>query len=143
MKKLRVGVIGCGRISVMHLVPANYLEEAELVWCCDIKEDRARAIAEKYGIKAYTDYIEMLDSGLVDAVLVETPHYFHPEMVMECLKRGIHAVCEKPAGVYTKQVREMNEAAAKSNALFGMMFNQRTNCLYRKMKEMIAQYAAK
>ena len=59
-------------------------------------------------------------------------------MVMECLKRGIHVICEKPAGVYAKQVKEMNEAAAKSNALFGMMFNQRTNCLYRKMKELIA-----
>ena len=57
---------------------------------------------------------------------------------MECLKRGIHVICEKPAGVYAKQVKEMNEAAAKSNALFGMMFNQRTNCLYRKMKELIA-----
>ena len=53
MEKLRVGVIGCGRISVMHLVPANYLDEAELVACCDIKEDRARETAEKYGIKHY------------------------------------------------------------------------------------------
>ena len=52
MKKLRVAVIGCGRISVMHLVPASYLEEAELVACCDIKEDRAKAAAEEYGIKA-------------------------------------------------------------------------------------------
>ncbi|MDL2234472.1 Gfo/Idh/MocA family oxidoreductase, partial [Ruminococcaceae bacterium OttesenSCG-928-L11] len=45
--------------------------------------------------------------------------------------------CEKPAGVYTKQVREMNEAAAKANVTFGMMFNQRTNCVYRKMKELV------
>ena len=68
----------------------------------------------------------------------QTTHYQHPEIVIECLKRGIHVICDKPAGVYTKQVREMNEFAAKCNARFAMMFNQRTNCVYRKMKEIIA-----
>ena len=72
-------------------------------------------------------------------VLVETPHYQHPEIVIECLKRGMNVICEKPAGVYTKQVKEMNEVAKESNALFALMFNQRTNCVYRKMKEIIAE----
>jgi predicted dehydrogenase len=58
-------------------------------------------------------------------------------MVIECLKRDIHVICEKPAGVYTKQVKEMNEVASKSKALFTIMFNQRTNCVYRKMREII------
>ena len=80
----------------------------------------------------------MLESGVCDAVLVETPHYQHPEIVMECLKRDVNVICDKPAGVYTKQVREMNEAAAKSKAKFAMMFNQRMNCVYRKMRQMIA-----
>jgi predicted dehydrogenase len=79
----------------------------------------------------------MLDSGLCDMVMVVVPHYFHPEMVIEALKRGIHVICDKPAGVYTKQVKEMNEVAKQSNALFAMMFNQRTNCVYRKMRDMI------
>ena len=81
----------------------------------------------------------MLDSGLCDAILVETPHYQHPEIVSECLKRGIHVICDKPAGVYTKQVREMNEVAKNSDAHFAMLFNQRTNCIYRKMREIIAE----
>ncbi len=76
--------------------------------------------------------MKMLDSGLIDAVIVATPHYFHPQYVMAALSRGIHAMSEKPAGVYTKQVREMNEAAAKANAIFAMMFNQRTDHIYRK-----------
>ncbi len=46
-------------------------------------------------------------------------------------------MCEKPAGVYTKQVREMNEEAMKHNLVFGMMFNQRTNHIYRKMHELV------
>jgi predicted dehydrogenase len=55
------------------------------------------------------------------------------------LNKGINVICEKPAGVYTKQVKEMNEVAKNSNSLFAMMFNQRTNCLYRKMKEIISE----
>lgn len=58
---------------------------------------------------------------------------------MECLKRDIHVICDKPAGVYTKQVREMNEFAKQHKARFGMMFNQRTNCVYRKMREIIQE----
>ena len=53
------------------------------------------------------------------------------------LTHGLHAISEKPAGVYTKQVREMNEVAEKSDKVFAIMFNQRTNCVYRKLHEMI------
>ena len=58
--------------------------------------------------------------------------------VTEALKRDIHVISEKPAGVYTKAVREVNELAARSKATYAIMFNQRTNCVYRKMKEIIS-----
>ena len=61
LKKLKIGIIGCGRISVMHLIPAQLSDRAELVACCDVKKDRADETAEKYGIKAYYDYGEMLE----------------------------------------------------------------------------------
>ena len=60
---------------------------------------------------------ELLDYPDMDAVLVAIPHYDHPKYVMEALKRGFHAMCEKPAGVYTKQVREMNEELKKKGFL--------------------------
>ena len=58
--------------------------------------------------------------------------YQHPELSIDALQHNLHVMCEKPAGVYTKQVREMNEVAKKTNRVFAMMFNQRTNCVYRK-----------
>jgi predicted dehydrogenase len=70
-------------------------------------------------------------------VLIATPHYLHPEFVIYALQHGVHALSEKPAGVYTLQVREMNEVAKKSDKVFAIMFNQRTNCVYRKLHEMI------
>ena len=143
MDKVRYGIIGLGNQGstyTLKIFDGGKAKDAVVSALCDIDRTKIDAIKAKTTNKDavyFTDYIEMLDSGLCDAVLVEVPHYQHPEMVMECLKRGINVICEKPAGVYTKQVKEMNALAEKSDAKFGMMFNQRTNCLYRKMREMI------
>lgn len=141
MKKIRYGIIGVGNQGnyYLGLFERGDIENGIVTAVCDVIPDRLEKIAQKYGdkYKLFSEYKEMLDSGLCDAVLVETPHYQHPEIVIECLKREINVICDKPAGVYTKQVYEMNEVAKNSKAKFSMMFNQRTNCLYRKMKEMI------
>ena len=145
MEKVRFGIVGAGNQGTYYannLFKAGAINNAVVTAICDYRPVKLDAIKEKMAddsITYFSDYIEMLESGLCDAILVETPHYQHPEIVMECLKRGLHVICDKPAGVYTKQVREMNEFAAKHNARFAMMFNQRTNCMYRKMREIIAE----
>ena len=81
---------------------------------------------------------EMIESGKIDACIVAVPHFEHPKFAVMCIEKGIHVMVEKPAGVYTKQVLEMNEASRKHpEVVFGLMFNQRTNHLYRKMKEIV------
>lgn len=144
MEKVRFGIIGLGNQGSMyawHFFGEGRIENGVMTALCDINPAKIDAMKDRLkddSIKYFDNYLEMLDSGFIDAALIEVPHYLHPEMVIECLKRGIHVICEKPAGVYTKQVKEMNEAAKKSSAYFAMMFNQRTNCLYRKMREIIA-----
>ncbi len=143
MKKIRFGIIGVGNQGssyIYAIFDKNKVENGVVSAVCDINQfklDSVKQNTTNKDIVYFTDYKEMLDSGLCDAILVETPHYQHAEIVIECLNRGIHVICEKPAGVYTKQVKEMNEVAKKSNAHFAMMFNQRTNCLYRKMREIV------
>ena len=143
MEKVKFGIIGAGNQGTYYadqLFKQGKVENGVLAAVCDCSTAKLDAIKAKLAdesISYFADYKEMLDSGMCDAILVETPHYQHPEIVMECLKRDINVICEKPAGVYTKQVREMNEAAKKSKAHFAMMFNQRTNCVYRKMREII------
>ena len=144
MGKVRFGIVGLGNQGSYYtksLFAKDKIDNGVLSAVCDWNPARLDAVKEALEgreVSYFGDFKEMLDSGLCDAVLVEVPHEDHPWMVMECLKRGIHVVCEKPAGVYAKQVKEMNAFAAESKAMFGMMFNQRTNCLYRKMKELIA-----
>ena len=144
MEKIRFGIIGCGNQGSFYarkVFAAGEVENGVLAALCDTNPKKTAALLEKLegeALPCFENYEEMIDSGLCDAVLVTTPHYQHPEIVMKCLSKGIHVLCDKPAGVYTKQVREMNEFAVKCNATFGMMFNQRTNCVYRKMREIIA-----
>lgn len=145
MEKIKVGIIGVGNQGSYYannLFAAGSIQNGEIVAFCDINQAKLDNIKSKFAdknVSYFNDYKEMLDSGLCDMVLVETPHYIHPEIVVECLNRGINVICDKPAGVYTKQVREMNEVAEKADAHFAMLFNQRTNCIYRKMREIIAE----
>ncbi len=140
MKKVKLGIIGIGNMGTTH--SKNIMEgkcpEIELVAVADSNPDRLKWIEETYPeVKRFDTAEAMLDSGILDACLVAVPHYDHPHYAMECFKRHIHVMVEKPAGVYTKQVREMNEMAKKSDVIFGMMFNQRTNPLYIKMREIM------
>ncbi len=143
MDKIKLGIIGFGNMGTGHTsnIMGGNCPEVDLVAICDKNPDRCEFGKNKYpdaNITYFTDAIEMLDSGLINACLVAVPHYDHAKYSMECMKRGIHVMCEKPAGVYTRQVREMiAESEKHPEVVFGMMFNQRTNPVYRKMHELV------
>lgn len=143
MDKVRYGIVGVGKQGSFYtkiFTKLGFLiKGAVLTAVCDISADRRKWAEENLkGVKVFDNYGDMFKSGLIDAVMVETPHYLHPEIAVAALEAGLNVLCDKPAGVYTKQVREMNEASQKyPKQLFGMMFNQRTNPLYIKAKEII------
>ena len=143
MEPLRIGIIGLGNMGSAHaknIMVKKEVPQFTVTAIADVKESRRVWAKETLGesVATFDNAEAMLDSGLIDACIVSVPHYDHPKYVIECLKRGIHVMSEKPAGVYTKQVREMNAEAAKHpDVVFGMMFNQRTNHIYRKMKEIV------
>ena len=141
MKKLRVGVIGCGRVSVMHLVPASILDEAELVACCDVKADRAEACAEKYGIRAYTDYVEMLDKEGLDAVHICLPHYLHTRVACEAFLRGVNVLSEKPMDIDYPRAENAVKVAKEKGVLYGVIFQCRYNNAPQLVKRAIASGA--
>ncbi len=139
--KIKLGIIGYGNMGSGHarIIYDGWTPEIEIAAICDVKPARLEAAKELLGdsVAYFTDAIEMLDSGLIDSCLVAVPHYDHPKYAVECFKRRIHVMVEKPAGVYTKQVKEMIEESKKTDTTFAMMFNQRTNCIYRKMRELV------
>ncbi len=151
MEKVKLGIIGVGNMGSSHMksILAGKCPEIDLVAVADTEPSRLENAKKLYAEKKATyeslpevayfdDAIKMMESGLVNAVIVAVPHYDHPKYVIEAFRHGLHAISEKPAGVYTLAVREMMEEADKHPELvFGMMFNQRTNHVFRKMKEII------
>lgn len=127
IKKLRVGVIGCGRISVMHLTSAYKLDDADLVACCDIKPDRANAAAEKYGIKAYTSYEEMIAKENLDAVHICLPHYLHSKVAIYAMTHGVNALTEKPMDISLEAAEEAVKTAKETGRTFGVISQCRYN----------------
>ena len=141
MEQVRLGIIGIGGMGTNHAlsIVKGTVPEMQLTAVADIREIRRSWAKENLpgSVAIFEDGRELIESGTCDAVLIAIPHYFHPDFVIYALEHGIHAITEKPAGVYTKKVREMNEAASKSDKVFAIMLNQRTNCVYRKLHEMI------
>jgi len=146
MEKVRIGIIGIGNMGTAHAknIVSGQIEGMELAAVADLEPQRRAWAAEFLGAQfpVFADGSQLIasdlvKSGAIDAVLIAVPHYYHPPLAIEAFRANLHVMCEKPAGVYTKQVREMNDAAAQSGKVFAMMFNQRTNSNYRKMHELV------
>jgi predicted dehydrogenase len=139
--KVRLGIIGLGQQGGAYakFITDGLVPNMVIGAITDTDPAKRQLAAETYpGVAVYDDYVAMLDSGDVDAVVTCVPHYQHPEIGIAALGRNIHALVEKPAGVYTKQVRELNEfAASKPELSFAIMFNQRNNPLYQRLKEIV------
>lgn len=137
----RIGIVGIGNMGRAH---AQYIDNgrirgAELTAVCDISPRALKWAEDELGdeVKRFSSIEELLESGCVDGVIIATPHYDHPSLAIQAFDAGLHVLVEKPAGVYTKQVEEMNQAAQKSGKVFGIMFNQRTNPLYQKVRDLV------
>lgn len=139
MEKIKLGIIGMGNMGRGHFqnVLAGKCPSVEVTAVCDTDCTKMADALQSPSIRCFMDHWEMLDSGCIDAALIAAPHYDHPSIAMACFQKGVHVLTEKPAGVYTRQVREMNEASRRSNVQFGIVFNQRTNPIYAKAHEIV------
>ncbi|TDL39699.1 Gfo/Idh/MocA family protein [Arthrobacter nitrophenolicus] len=139
--KLRLGIIGLGQQGGAYakFISDGMIPNMVIGAICDVDPAKKEQAASLYpDAPFFDDYVAMLESGTVDAVVTCVPHYLHPEMAIAALNRDVHALVEKPAGVYTKQIRELNAvAASRPHLTFGIIFNQRNNPLYRRLKEIV------
>lgn len=141
MNKVRIGIIGIGNMGSSHAqnLVEGKVPTAELTAICDIRPERLQWAKEKLGdkVQLFDNTDDFFASKAMDAVMIATPHYDHPVLAIKALNLGYHTLIEKPAGVYTKAVREMNEVALKTDRVFGIMYNQRTNPLYQKLRDLV------
>ena len=140
---VRVGLIGFGKQGshyVRTYVENRLFPQFRLTAVADTCPEKLQWIRDNLGpdIECFDSAQAMLSSGKIDACIITTPHSMHPEHVIMCLHHGIHVMCDKPAGVHILQVQQMNREADKHPELvFSMMFNQRTNCVYRELRRIV------
>lgn len=141
MDKVRVGVIGIGNMGSIHTQQLDNgdVKGATLAAVCDVSEDRIDWARDNTtgNVQFFQDEDAFLNEADMDAIMIATPHYKHPEIAIKAFEKGLHVLVEKPAGVYTKHVQEMNEVAEASGKKFSMMYSQRTNPLYQKLRNLI------
>lgn len=142
MPELKIAIIGIGNIGNLHAgyLSKGQIKNARLVAMCDTNPDKLTLAKEKYGTEYRyydTDEAVMADSD-VDAVIISTPHYAHPVLAIQALNAGKHVLSEKPAGVFTKKVREALAVSNKHPELtYALMYNQRMNPVYQKARELV------
>lgn len=140
MNDLRIGVIGVGNIGSAHTncLLSGKIKGACLGAICDINTDRCLHFTkDNPELKSFSDYKELIASGLCDAVIVSVPHPLHADIAADCLNAGLHVLVEKPEDIRVTKARYLNDVAAKSGKTFAIMFNQRTNPLFIKARDMV------
>ncbi len=127
MDKLRIGIVGAGRIGNVHAESITYhIPEAEVVMVTDPYEEGARKLAERFGVPKYSkDYMDIINNKDVDAVLVCSPTPTHAEITIAALKAGKHVFCEKPVHTSIECIKEVQKVAEETGLKLQIGFNRR------------------
>ena len=127
MNKLRIGIVGAGRIGNVHAESITYhIPEAEVVMVTDPYEEGARKLAERFGVPKYSkDYMDIINNKDVDAVLVCSPTPTHAEITIAALKAGKHVFCEKPVHTSIDCIKEVQKVAEETGLKLQIGFNRR------------------
>lgn len=148
MKKIKIAIIGCGRISYKHVEAITQnREEIELVAVCDVIEANAISKKDEYikildknvEVKVYTDYKEMLKEVDIDMVTIATESGYHPEIAMDCMNSGKHVIVEKPMALSTKDADKMIECARKNNVKLCVSHQNRFNEPIQKLRTAVEE----
>lgn len=134
---LKVGVVGAG-VGRMHLRAYQALENVEVVALCDVDETRLTQVGDLFNITyRYTDYKNMFEAGMIEAVSICLPNSLHAPVSLAALEAGLHVLCEKPLAESAASGQEIVEAAARARSKFMICFNRRYRTDVQWMKHTI------
>ena len=144
---MKLAIIGMGIMGCRYakMISDGYVNNIEITAVTRITEERKEALKEIFdgGVMIFQTADDLLQGieekkAEADAVLIVTPHLSHANLAVKAMKLGLHVLCDKPAGAYSRQARQMKEEAnVHSELCFGMMFNQRMNPKYQKIREIV------
>lgn len=137
MEPVKFGVVGVGGMGGGHCKNIAAMEEVELTAVSDVNAETAERIGNDFGAQSYTDYERMICESGIEAVIIATPHYFHPPMAEFAARHGVHVLSEKPIAVSARAADQMVATCRKAGVLLGIVFQQRLQPERLIMKQMI------
>ncbi|MCD6457808.1 MAG: Gfo/Idh/MocA family oxidoreductase [Thermoproteales archaeon] len=138
MPKIGIGVVGLGRIGQLHAEIFNSkIPNAKLVAVSDVVENLVKSASEKFNVKGYLSYEEMLRDTEVDAVVICTPTFLHKDMIMLAAEYHKHILCEKPLTVTVKEAEEVLSKISNSNVILQVGYMRRFDYAYQEAKKKI------
>ena len=141
MDKLKIGLVGAGRIGNVHAQSITYhIPEAEIVRVTDVRVESAKALAEKFGIPAYSDnYLDIVNDPAIDAVLVCSPTPTHADIAIAAMKTGKHVFCEKPVDLTVEKIRKTAEVAKETGVKLQIGFNRRFDHNHGRVQQLVKE----
>jgi len=140
-KKLKIGIIGAGRIGKLHAENImHHVIQAELVAIADVFVDQIKDWAEGLGIKTVTkDYKDILNNSEIEAVLICSPTNMHADFIIEAAKAGKHIFCEKPIDLSADRVKAALNAAKAAGVKLQIGFNRRFDHNHKAVRDAVAE----
>ena len=140
MKKIRWGILGCGKIARKFAADLKFVADAELIAVGAREQATAEAFAKEFPAKhVHGDYESLVSNPEVDVIYVATPHALHHEHVMLCLKQKKAVLCEKAFAINYKQAKAMIDFAKAQNTFIMEAFWTRFLPHFQKTKQLIAE----
>ena len=136
MNNLRLGIIGLGNMGSVHAasILAGKIPRLQLTAVADPDDARRDRFPE---LAQFSRAEDLISSGLIDAVIIATPHYQHTSLGILALNAGLHVMVEKPLSVHKADAERLLAAYKNKKQVFAAMFNQRTDHFYIKIRDLI------
>lgn len=139
MERVKVGIIGCGKVSHLHAQALKNIPEAVFTGVFSRNAAKAGEFAGKYNVKAYSDMDEMFAKKNVEAVIICTPHPNHAEAAVKAARAGIHVLVEKPLASTLEDCDAIINAARENGVTLGMVCQRRFYTPVRRMALAISE----
>ncbi|MGF7140209.1 inositol 2-dehydrogenase [Roseimarinus sediminis] len=140
MKKLKLGVIGTGRIGKVHISTlVKSIPQAEVIAVADVDEESANELAQQFGIgKVSTNYLDIVNDSKVEAVVICSPTNTHVKYIIDSAKAGKHIFCEKPIDISIELIQQALVEVNKIGVKLMVGFNRRFDPNFMKIRSMVA-----
>jgi len=134
---LKAGIIGLGKMGISHAAIVSPHKEVDLVAVCDTSSLMLEGLKKFTGVKVFDDYRKMIDSEVLDFVIVATPTKLHYPMVKYALEKGIHTFCEKPFSLTIREGEELVALAEKNNLVNQVGYHNHFIGTFRELKRLL------